>query len=176
MDLTIRPAGKWIVDFGWTMSDADAALYEAPFRWVMGKIAALLGEKSHVHFVRIEEGSAVLLHDVEQEAQPVVRERIHALGQGAGPPDLMQAYEALNGLLVGDGTSGYLTEDGAADAPGARLLEFPGVATGWTSRFPTTRGVPCPATRRPRRRRTPLMLRSPRSRSCREWSSGWAAS
>ena len=34
MDLTRRPAGKWIVDFGWTMSDADTALYEEPFRWV----------------------------------------------------------------------------------------------------------------------------------------------
>ena len=33
MDLTRRPAGKWIVDFGWTMSAGDAALYEEPFRW-----------------------------------------------------------------------------------------------------------------------------------------------
>ena len=31
MDLTRRPAGKWIVDFGWQMTEADAALYEAPF-------------------------------------------------------------------------------------------------------------------------------------------------
>ncbi len=31
MDVTRRPAGKWIVDFGWEMSAADAALYEAPF-------------------------------------------------------------------------------------------------------------------------------------------------
>ena len=31
MDLTRRPAGKWIVDFGWDMSEAEAALYEAPF-------------------------------------------------------------------------------------------------------------------------------------------------
>ena len=31
MDLTRRPAGKWIVDFGWEISEADAALYEAPF-------------------------------------------------------------------------------------------------------------------------------------------------
>ena len=30
-DLTRRPAGKWIVDFGWEMSEAEAALYEAPF-------------------------------------------------------------------------------------------------------------------------------------------------
>ena len=31
MDLTRRPAGKWIVDFGWEMMEADAALYESPF-------------------------------------------------------------------------------------------------------------------------------------------------
>ena len=48
MDLTRRPAGKWIVDFGWTMSDADAALYEEPFRWVKEHVypcAALFGAR-----------------------------------------------------------------------------------------------------------------------------------
>ena len=34
MDLTRRPAGKWIVDFGVTMPVGEAALYEEPFRWV----------------------------------------------------------------------------------------------------------------------------------------------
>ena len=34
MDLTRRPAGKWIVDFGWDMEEADAALYEEPFAYV----------------------------------------------------------------------------------------------------------------------------------------------
>ena len=34
MDLTRRPAGKWIIDFGWTMSENDAALYEAPFAYI----------------------------------------------------------------------------------------------------------------------------------------------
>ena len=32
MDLTRRPAGKWIVDFGWSMGQEEAALYEAPFQ------------------------------------------------------------------------------------------------------------------------------------------------
>jgi type II restriction/modification system DNA methylase subunit YeeA len=32
MDLTRRPAGKWIVDFGWNLSEGEAALYEEPFR------------------------------------------------------------------------------------------------------------------------------------------------
>ena len=34
MDLTRRPAGKWTVDFGWEMTEADAALYEGPFGYV----------------------------------------------------------------------------------------------------------------------------------------------
>ena len=38
MDLTRRPAGKWIVDFGWEMSEADAALYEAPFGHVREQV------------------------------------------------------------------------------------------------------------------------------------------
>ena len=42
MDLTRRPAGKWIVDFGWSMSEAEAALYEAPFGHV----------REHVHPMR----------------------------------------------------------------------------------------------------------------------------
>ena len=33
MDLTRRPSGKWIVDFGWAMSEQEAALYEAPYQW-----------------------------------------------------------------------------------------------------------------------------------------------
>ena len=38
MDLTRRSGGKWIVDFGWHMSEADAALYEEPFRWVQERV------------------------------------------------------------------------------------------------------------------------------------------
>jgi hypothetical protein len=38
MDLTRRPAGKWIVDFGATMPVAEAALYEEPFRWTAEQV------------------------------------------------------------------------------------------------------------------------------------------
>ena len=38
MDLTCRASGKWIVDFGGSMSDRDAALYEEPFRWVKERV------------------------------------------------------------------------------------------------------------------------------------------
>ena len=38
MDLTRRPRGKWIVDYGWTMSENEAALYEAPYQWVKERV------------------------------------------------------------------------------------------------------------------------------------------
>lgn len=34
MDVTRRPSDKWIIDFGWTMSEVEAALYEGPFAHV----------------------------------------------------------------------------------------------------------------------------------------------
>ena len=33
MNVTRRPAGKWIIDFGWRMTREEAALYEAPFTY-----------------------------------------------------------------------------------------------------------------------------------------------
>ena len=41
MDLTRRPSGKWIIDFGATMSEADAALYEAPFAYAQEHVLAM---------------------------------------------------------------------------------------------------------------------------------------
>ena len=34
IDLTRRPSGKWIVDFGDTMNESEAALYEVPFEYI----------------------------------------------------------------------------------------------------------------------------------------------
>ena len=38
MDVTRRAADKWIIDFGWMMGEADAALYEAPFEYAAEKV------------------------------------------------------------------------------------------------------------------------------------------
>ncbi len=42
MAITRRSADKWIVDFGWTMEEREAALYESPFQYA----------KTHVHAMR----------------------------------------------------------------------------------------------------------------------------
>ena len=50
MDLTRRPAGNWIVDFGEDMSEADAALYEAPFAHVVEHVKPVrLGRRRERH-------------------------------------------------------------------------------------------------------------------------------
>ena len=38
MDVTRRPADKWIVDFGHDMAEAEAALYEAPFSHILEEV------------------------------------------------------------------------------------------------------------------------------------------
>jgi type II restriction/modification system DNA methylase subunit YeeA len=38
MHVTRRPADKWIIDFGWEMSEREAALYEAPFGYCLARV------------------------------------------------------------------------------------------------------------------------------------------
>ena len=38
LDLTRRPRDMWIIDFGWTMGEGEAALYERPFTDVLEKV------------------------------------------------------------------------------------------------------------------------------------------
>ena len=45
MDLTRRPAGKWIIDFGFSMSVGEAALYEEPFLWAQEHVRPAWGKQ-----------------------------------------------------------------------------------------------------------------------------------
>ncbi|TWA69712.1 type II restriction/modification system DNA methylase subunit YeeA [Azospirillum baldaniorum] len=38
MDVVRRPSGKWIIDFGWEMSETEAALFEQPFKHVLANV------------------------------------------------------------------------------------------------------------------------------------------
>ena len=90
-------------------------------------MAKLLGETESVHFVGVEAGSSVLVQDVESEAQPKVRERVHAVRLREAPREAVKAYEALNQRLTADNATGALLED-SDHGPPARILDFPGAA------------------------------------------------
>ena len=87
----------------------------------MGELARLLGTPDQVHFVRLEEGSAVLVQRVEPEAAPDVKERLRALQQDNPPDDAARSFVALNRYLADDNATGILQEGEGAD-----VIRFPG--------------------------------------------------
>ena len=87
----------------------------------MGELARLLGKSDQVHFVRLEEGSTVLVQTVEPEADPEVNDRIHALGQENPPNDVVKAFTTLNRYLADDKATGKLHVSG-----GGEVVQFPG--------------------------------------------------
>lgn len=97
----------------------------------MADLATMLGEPAAVHFVELEEGSTVLVHVVEHEAEPKVQARLKAVRQGNGPTDAMTAYQRINKKLREDNGVGMLSE-ALAETPVARtaeIIKFPGRET-----------------------------------------------
>jgi hypothetical protein len=86
----------------------------------MRELANILGEPAHVHFRRIAKGSTVIVHAIEREAAPKVRERISQVRRGEGPSEAMRAFAAANKLLREDNAAGSLKS-------GAVILRFPGI-------------------------------------------------
>ncbi len=89
----------------------------------LARLADVLGERSHVHLVGIEEGSTALVHEIEPAAVPNVRSRVKAVGRGEGPRDAQEAYRSLDGYLREDRARAVLRERES----GHGVLDFPGV-------------------------------------------------
>ena len=86
----------------------------------MADLASLLGEAERVHFVRLEDGSTDLVHAIEPEALPIVRQRVHSVTTDNVPKDVAEAARGLNRLLAEDDAVGKLWE-GESD----EVIEFP---------------------------------------------------
>ena len=86
----------------------------------MANLARLLGRAEQVHFLRVEDGSAVLVQRVESEAEPEVRSRIGSLADGSAPGDALKAFRALNRCLADDKAIGSLRDGGG------EMVRFPG--------------------------------------------------
>jgi hypothetical protein len=88
----------------------------------MAELATMLGHEENVHFVRLESGSTVLVNEIEHEAFPKVRERVHAVHTKEGPSEALKAYKELDTLLMHDNASAVLI---SPDNP-RPVLKFPG--------------------------------------------------
>ena len=89
----------------------------------MAQLASMLGEPSSVHFVRLMRGSTGIVHRVQAEAVPKVRERASAIRRGDAPRDALRAYDAVNKMLREDNGVGALKEETAV------IIPFPGIET-----------------------------------------------
>ena len=88
----------------------------------MADLARLLGEPEHVHFDRVDEGSAALVHLVDEVAVPAVQQRLRTVGRDDAPEDITKVLRTINERLAKDKASASLRE-----ADGAEIVPFPGV-------------------------------------------------
>ena len=87
-------------------------------------LAALFGNKEHVHFHKIRRGSAIPEIVVDEAAVAAVNERLSLVGAANAPADLARASSELNRMLRDDNATGTLKFKG-----GAKILDFPGRKT-----------------------------------------------
>jgi hypothetical protein len=84
-------------------------------------IAALYGHSEHVHFQRVDAGSAVLVAKIDDVAIPNVKDRLLRVEAGTAPVDALKAWDEINQLLRKDNACGKIIEDAKAE-----ILIFPG--------------------------------------------------
>ncbi len=86
----------------------------------LAELATMLGEDHAIHLVEVDEGSTVLVHKIDHEAVPKIRDRAAAIQAGRAPVTSMRSYKKVNHMLRDDNGAAALLE-GVAE-----ILEFPG--------------------------------------------------
>lgn len=83
-------------------------------------LAELFSQKSQVHFIGVDEGSANLLQIVEKAAAPKVERRLLMIEQRVAKGTLRKAFDDLNDRLYEDNAIGQLIP------PSGKVIKFPG--------------------------------------------------
>lgn len=76
----------------------------------LAALSKMLGHSEHTHFVRVDPGSAKLVHRVDAVDAPKVETRLNGVRLGDAPKDALAAYRLLDDLLANDNATGTLTE------------------------------------------------------------------
>ena len=106
----------------WIDAFTPATIPMARLAEYMRELATILGEPAFVHFVRLKRGSTGIVHKVQIEAVPKVRDRATSVRRGDAPRDALRAYEKVNKMLMDDNGTGALKE-----GTDAIIIPFPGV-------------------------------------------------
>lgn len=76
----------------------------------LAALAKMIGHLDHTHFMRVEPGSARLVHKVDPVDAPKVETRLNSVRLGSAPKDAMAARRLLDDLLANDNALGALSE------------------------------------------------------------------
>lgn len=76
----------------------------------LAALAKMLGHAEHTHFVRVDKGSAQLIHKVDPVDAPKVETRLNDIRLGQAPKEAMKARKELDDLLANDNAIGSLSE------------------------------------------------------------------
>ena len=87
----------------------------------LADVARMMGQEASVHLSRVAKGSTVPVISVDWEAEPKVRERLHAVKVNEGPAEARRAYKEINKRLVEDNANGVLI-----DPASTKVIRFPG--------------------------------------------------
>lgn len=80
------------------------------FAEYVAQLAKLLGHAEHTHFVRLDSGSAQIVHRVDAVDAFKVETRLNGVRLGDAAKDALAAHRALDELLLNDNAVGTLTE------------------------------------------------------------------
>ena len=105
----------------------------------MADLAKLLGSEAGVHFDKVKEGSANLVHYMDEQVQPEIEHRLRLVKRGDADADAQAAVTAINQKLASDGKTAYLKQGRG------KLLTFDG-QTASTSKSPAYGPVTQPGT------------------------------
>lgn len=76
----------------------------------LAALAKMLGHPDHTHFIRLDAGSARLVHKVDAVDAPKVEARLNSVRNGGAPKEAMLAKQSLEDLLANDNAIGTLSE------------------------------------------------------------------
>lgn len=88
----------------------------------LAELAQMIGERTSVHFVRLDTGSTSVIHRIDREAIPKVTSRTASVRRGIGPRDSVRAYRRINRMLRDDNGSAVWKEE-KTEVP---IIVFPG--------------------------------------------------
>jgi len=89
----------------------DATPYSLPMARLadyLRELAKLFANEEKIHFLRVDDGSAACTMEVEEEAEPVINDRVTQAAKGQGPAQAVRAYKTLRSYLEKDEKSAYM--------------------------------------------------------------------